>query len=33
MSLYAEWTDLLENQTDETLEAFWEEYSGAETRI
>ena len=33
MSLYAEWTDLLENQTDETLEAFWNEYSGAETRI
>ncbi len=33
MSLYKQWVDLMEGQTEETFEAFWEEYSGAETRI
>lgn len=33
MSLYTEWKDLLENQTEDTFEAFWEEYAGAESRI
>lgn len=33
MSLYAEWKDLLENQTEDTFEDFWQEYAGAESRI
>ena len=33
MSLYKEWTKLMEIQTDETFEEFWEEYSGAESKI
>ena len=33
MSLYKQWVDLMEGQTEETFEAFWEEYSGTETRI
>lgn len=33
MSLFAEWTTLIEGQTDETFDAFWESYSAAETRI
>ena len=33
MSLYKEWTKLMEIQTDETFEEFWEEYSGAESRL
>ncbi len=33
MSLYAEWKDLLENQTEDTFEAFWNEYAGAESKI
>lgn len=33
MSLYQDWVSLYENQTDETFVKFWEEYSGAETRI
>ena len=33
MSLYTEWKDLLENQTDETFESFWKEYSDAEIAI
>ena len=33
MSLYKQWVDLMEGQTDETFEAFWEEYSSTETRI
>lgn len=33
MSLFQEWTDLYEGQTKETFNAFWEEYSGAETRL
>ena len=33
MSLYKQWVDLMEGQTEETSEAFWEEYSGTETRI
>jgi len=33
MSLYTEWKELLENQTEETFEDFWKEYAGAETRI
>lgn len=33
MSLYKQWVDLMEGQTEGTFEAFWEEYSGTETRI
>ncbi len=33
MSLYKQWVDLMEGQTEETFEAFWEEYSETETRI
>ena len=33
MSLYKQWLDLMEGQTDETFEAFWKEYSETETRI
>lgn len=33
MSLYKQWVDLMEGQTEATFEAFWEEYSGTETRI
>ncbi len=33
MSLYKQWVDLMEGQTEETFEVFWEEYSGTETRI
>lgn len=32
-SLFEQWKDLIENQTDETLDAFWKEYSSTETRI
>lgn len=33
MTLYTQWKDLIENQTDETFEAFWKDYSDTETRI
>ena len=33
MSLYKQWVDLMEGQTEETFEAFWEEYSETETKI
>ena len=33
MSLFKEWTELLENQTDETFEAFWKEYATTESKI
>ncbi len=33
MSLYKEWSDLIENQTTETFDAFWEKYSSTEQRI
>lgn len=33
MTLYEEWRDLIENQTDATFQEFWTEYSGAETKI
>ncbi|MBQ4651036.1 MAG: SEC-C domain-containing protein [Firmicutes bacterium] len=33
MTLYKEWVKLMESQTDETFEEFWEEYSGAESKI
>lgn len=33
MSLYEQWQDLIENQTDETFGAFWEKYSSTEKRI
>ncbi|MCQ4635351.1 SEC-C metal-binding domain-containing protein [Anaerovorax odorimutans] len=33
MTLYEQWRDLIENQTDATFRDFWEEYSEAETRI
>lgn len=33
MSLYKQWIKLMENQTEEAFDAFWEEYSDTETRI
>ena len=33
MSLFKEWSKLMENQTEATFDAFWKEYSGAETEI
>ncbi|HML38896.1 MAG TPA: SEC-C metal-binding domain-containing protein [Bacillota bacterium] len=33
MTLYEQWQELIDNQTDETFEAFWEKYSSAEKRI
>lgn len=33
MSLFQEWKDLMENQTEDTFEDFWKEYSDAETKI
>ncbi|MDD6190670.1 MAG: SEC-C metal-binding domain-containing protein [Firmicutes bacterium] len=32
-SLYEQWKELIENQTEETFEEFWKEYSEAETKI
>lgn len=33
MTLFEQWRDLIENQTDATFRDFWTEYSGAETKI
>jgi len=33
MSLYEQWQDLIDNQTDESFAAFWEKYSSTEKRI
>ena len=33
MTLYEQWKELIENQTEETFEEFWEEYAGAETKL
>ena len=33
MTLYKQWVELMETQTEETFNEFWDEYSGAETRI
>ena len=33
MTLFEQWTDLIENQTKETFEDFWKEYSEAEKII
>lgn len=33
MSLYKQWLKLMENQTQESFDAFWEEYSDTETRV
>lgn len=33
MTLFEEWKDLIENQTEETFKEFWKEYSDAETKI
>ena len=33
MSLDKQWIKLMESQTEETFDAFWEEYSATETRI
>ena len=33
MTLFKQWRDLIENQTDATFKDFWTEYSGAETKI
>lgn len=33
MSLFQDWKDLMENQTEDTFEDFWKEYSETETKI
>lgn len=33
MTIYTQWKDLIENQTDESFEGFWKEYSDTETRV
>lgn len=33
MTLYEQWKELIENQTEETFKEFWTEYSDAETKI
>lgn len=33
MSLYEQWQNLINNQTDESFESFWEKYSSTEKRI
>ena len=33
MTLYEQWKELIENQTEDTFEEFWEEYAGAETKL
>ena len=33
MSLYEQWKDLMENQTEATFNEFWDKYSSAETEI
>lgn len=33
MSLYKEWTKLMEGQTDDTFETFWKEYATTESKI
>lgn len=33
MTLYEQWKDLIENQTEDTFKEFWEEYSDAESRL
>ena len=33
MTLFEEWRDLIENQTEDTFPEFWKEYSEAETKI
>lgn len=33
MTLFEQWKDLIENQTEDTFQEFWKEYSDAETKI
>lgn len=33
MSLYEDWKNLIDNQTEETFEAFWKEYAETETKL
>ncbi|MGN0710112.1 MAG: SEC-C metal-binding domain-containing protein [Anaerovoracaceae bacterium] len=33
MTLFEQWQNLIDNQTDETFEAFWKEYSETEVKI
>ena len=33
MSLYSEWQELIGDQSQDTVDEFWKEYSDAETRI
>ncbi|MCI8609333.1 MAG: hypothetical protein HFE73_06785 [Firmicutes bacterium] len=33
MTLYKQWQNLMENQTNKTFEEFWKEYSETETRV
>lgn len=33
MTLFEQWKDLIENQTEDTFQEFWKEYSDAETKL
>ncbi|MCI5687507.1 MAG: SEC-C domain-containing protein [Emergencia sp.] len=33
MSLYQDWQELIDNQTEETFESFWKEYAETETKL
>ena len=33
MSLYQDWQELIDNQTEDTFEAFWKEYAETETKL
>ena len=33
MSLYEQWKDLIENQTEDSFPEFWKEYSESEKRL
>ena len=33
MSLYQDWQNLIDNQTEETFEAFWKEYAETESKV
>jgi uncharacterized protein YecA (UPF0149 family) len=33
MTLLKQWQDLMENQTDKTIDEFWQEYAGTEQRV
>ena len=33
MSLYQDWQELIDNQTEDTFEVFWKEYAETETKL